>query len=113
MRKRPTSSVLAALPSVRPPPPGGGKRGEDGYLGYLLRQAQGAARLRLERFERMQTSKMAYAESGADLAFARNYVEYKIENYGSTPDDIRTLAQVIGYMERSEYQLYLKDAARI
>src|SRR5215472_10667101 len=34
---------------IRPPPPGQGKRGEDGYLGYLLRQAQAAARLTLER----------------------------------------------------------------
>ena len=32
-----------------PPPPGQGKRGEDGYLGYLLRQAQAASRLTLER----------------------------------------------------------------
>src|SRR5690349_1865314 len=48
MRKPPVSSVAAA-PSVRPPHPGEGKRGEEGYLGYLLRQAQGAARLTLER----------------------------------------------------------------
>jgi len=34
---------------VRPPQPGQGKRGEQGYLGYLLRQAQAAARLTLER----------------------------------------------------------------
>ena len=34
---------------VRPPPPGRGKRGEKGYLAYLLRQAQAAARLTLER----------------------------------------------------------------
>jgi DNA-binding MarR family transcriptional regulator len=34
---------------VQPPPPGEGKRGEAGYLGYLLRQAQGASRLKLER----------------------------------------------------------------
>lgn len=33
----------------RPPPIGEGKRGEQGYLGYLLRQAQAAARLTLER----------------------------------------------------------------
>ena len=36
-------------PGVRPPPPGQGKRGEKGHLGYLLRQAQAAARLTLER----------------------------------------------------------------
>jgi DNA-binding MarR family transcriptional regulator len=32
-----------------PPPPGQGKRGEQGYLAYLLRQAQAAARLTMER----------------------------------------------------------------
>src|SRR5581483_5700459 len=31
------------------PPPGAGKRGERGHIGYLLRQAQAAARLTLER----------------------------------------------------------------
>ena len=31
------------------PQPGEGKRGEAGYLGYLLRQAAGAYRLRMER----------------------------------------------------------------
>jgi len=35
--------------TASPPPPGEGKRGEAGYLGYLLRQAQAANRLRLER----------------------------------------------------------------
>ncbi len=34
---------------VRPPPVGQGKRGESGYLSYLLRQAQAASRLALER----------------------------------------------------------------
>ena len=34
---------------IRPPPPGQGKRGEEGYLAYLLRQAQAAARLAMER----------------------------------------------------------------
>ncbi len=34
---------------LRPPPPGEGKRGEQGYLAYLLRQAQGATRLAMER----------------------------------------------------------------
>jgi DNA-binding MarR family transcriptional regulator len=34
---------------IRPPPPGHGKRGERGYLGYLLRQAQAASRLEMER----------------------------------------------------------------
>jgi DNA-binding MarR family transcriptional regulator len=37
------------LASIRPPPPGQGKRGEQGYLAYLLRQAQAAARLAMER----------------------------------------------------------------
>jgi DNA-binding MarR family transcriptional regulator len=34
-------------PSI--PQPGEGKRGEDGYLGYLLRQAAGAYRHRMDR----------------------------------------------------------------
>jgi DNA-binding MarR family transcriptional regulator len=38
-----------ALAGVRPPPPGQGKRGEKGYLAYLLRQAQAATRRTLER----------------------------------------------------------------
>jgi DNA-binding MarR family transcriptional regulator len=38
-----------ALAGRRPPPPGHGKRGESGYLGYLLRQAQAASRLAMER----------------------------------------------------------------
>jgi DNA-binding MarR family transcriptional regulator len=46
-RKKPAAHP--ALPGVRPPPPGKGKRGEKGYFGYLLRQAQAAARLTLER----------------------------------------------------------------
>jgi DNA-binding MarR family transcriptional regulator len=37
------------LAMIRPPPPGQGKRGEQGYLAYLLRQAQAAARLAMER----------------------------------------------------------------
>jgi DNA-binding MarR family transcriptional regulator len=45
-RSKPQSSV--AVP-VRIPEPGEGKRGEAGYLSYLLRQAAGAVRLRLER----------------------------------------------------------------
>ncbi len=38
-----------ALAMIRPPPPGQGKRGEQGYLAYLLRQAQAATRLTMER----------------------------------------------------------------
>lgn len=44
-----TRRLKAALPEISAPPPGEGKRGESGYLGYLLRQAQAAARLTLER----------------------------------------------------------------
>jgi DNA-binding MarR family transcriptional regulator len=43
------SAADPSLANSRPPPPGQGKRGESGYLGYLLRQAQAAARLRMER----------------------------------------------------------------
>jgi DNA-binding MarR family transcriptional regulator len=39
----------AALPVNEPPRPGQGKRGEQGYFGYLLRQAAAASRLTLER----------------------------------------------------------------
>jgi DNA-binding MarR family transcriptional regulator len=46
---RKKSAANPALAGVRPPPPGQGKRGEKGHLGYLLRQAQAAARLTLER----------------------------------------------------------------
>ncbi len=35
--------------AVAVPSPGEGKRGEEGHLGYLLRQASGAFRTRLER----------------------------------------------------------------
>ncbi len=48
-RLRKKSAAEFGLAGVRPPPPGRGKRGEKGYLGYLLRQAQAAARLTLER----------------------------------------------------------------
>lgn len=41
------ASESVAYPSI--PAPGEGKRGEGGYLGYLLRQANAANRLRLER----------------------------------------------------------------
>ena len=48
-RRRKNAASSPKLAGVRPPPPGQGKRGEKGYLGYLLRQAQAAARLTLER----------------------------------------------------------------
>lgn len=48
MRKPPASATPAvAFPSI--PAPGEGKRGVDGYVGYLLRQAAAAYRLRMER----------------------------------------------------------------
>ena len=43
------SAALAPLAGVQPPPPGEGKRGEQGYFSYLLRQASAASRLTLER----------------------------------------------------------------
>ncbi len=68
-----------ALAGVRPPPPGEGKRGEKGYLAYLLRQAQAATRLTLERaladlgvtppqFAVLTMLKAYPGLSGADLA---------------------------------------------
>ncbi len=46
---REESAKNPGLAGVRPPPPGRGKRGEHGHLAYLLRQAQAATRLTLER----------------------------------------------------------------
>jgi DNA-binding MarR family transcriptional regulator len=77
-RRLPAVKSPPAAP-VQPPPPGEGKRGEAGYLGYLLRQAQGVARLRLERalaelgvtppqFLVLTMLKAYPALSGADLA---------------------------------------------
>ena len=40
---------IPCSPTIRPPPPGQGKRGEQGHLAYLLRQAQAATRLTMER----------------------------------------------------------------
>ena len=49
-RRREKNSAEVPTPrGVRPPPPGSGKRGEDGHIAYLLRQAQAATRLTLER----------------------------------------------------------------
>jgi DNA-binding MarR family transcriptional regulator len=67
------------LAGVRPPPPGRGKRGEKGHLAYLLRQAQAATRLTLERsladlgvtppqFAVLTMLKAYPGLSGADLA---------------------------------------------
>ncbi len=46
-RKKSTENLPRAI--GHPPPPGEGKRGERGYLAYLLRQAQAATRLTMER----------------------------------------------------------------
>jgi DNA-binding MarR family transcriptional regulator len=48
-QNREKSAQNPGLARVRPPPPGRGKRGEHGHLAYLLRQAQAATRLTLER----------------------------------------------------------------
>src|SRR5437868_7738164 len=73
------SSESPALAIMRPPPPGEGKRGEQGYLAYLLRQAQAATRLAMERsladlgittpqFAVLTMLKAYPGLSGADLA---------------------------------------------
>jgi DNA-binding MarR family transcriptional regulator len=46
---RPRNKSIEHQAVSRPPPPGTGKRGEQGYLAYLLRQAQAATRLAMER----------------------------------------------------------------
>ena len=48
-KKPQQASADNPAPLLRPPPPGEGKRGEQGYLAYLLRQAQAATRLAMER----------------------------------------------------------------
>ena len=49
-KSRARENTAAPAPhGVRPPPPGSGKRGEDGHIAYLLRQAQAATRLTMER----------------------------------------------------------------
>ncbi len=73
-RRKPTPS-----PGIRPPLPGEGKRGESGHIAYLLRQAQAAARLKMERdladlgvtppqFAVLTMLKAYPGLSGADLA---------------------------------------------
>ena len=48
--RRPKKPAAHPPPFVgHPPPPGQGKRGEQGHLAYLLRQAQAATRLTMER----------------------------------------------------------------
>jgi DNA-binding MarR family transcriptional regulator len=49
VRRRKKSAKNLPLAIGHPPPPGEGKRGERGYLAYLLRQAQAATRLAMER----------------------------------------------------------------
>lgn len=77
--RRKNSAQNPALAGVRPPAPGEARRGENGYLGYLLRQAQAAARLALERaladlgitppqFAVLTMLKAYPGLSGADLA---------------------------------------------
>jgi len=48
-KRAPATNVGNELDTPFIPEPGQGKRGEEGYLGYLLRQASAAHRLRMER----------------------------------------------------------------
>jgi DNA-binding MarR family transcriptional regulator len=48
--KDPSGASASSIPAIGPIPAiGEGKRGESGHLGYLLRQAAGSFRLRLDR----------------------------------------------------------------
>jgi DNA-binding MarR family transcriptional regulator len=47
--KKSTKRRKSPLAQKSPPQPGSGKRGADGHIAYLLRQAQAATRLTLER----------------------------------------------------------------
>ncbi len=49
LRGRKAAALTSPLAGIILPLPGEGKRGEQGYLGYLLRQASAASRLTLER----------------------------------------------------------------
>ena len=79
VRRRKKSTGNPGLAGGHPPPPGQGKRGEKGHLAYLLRQAQAATRLTLERaladlgvtppqFAVLTMLKAYPGLSGADLA---------------------------------------------
>ena len=48
-KSKPQQRESGAQAAVHVPAPGEGKRGEQGYLGYLLRQAHAAVRLKMER----------------------------------------------------------------
>jgi hypothetical protein len=48
-KAKPEQRAPSEEAAVRVPAPGEGKRGEQGYLGYLLRQAHAAVRLKMER----------------------------------------------------------------
>jgi DNA-binding MarR family transcriptional regulator len=78
-RTRKKSIQNPGLAGIRPPPPGRGKRGEQRHIAYLLRQAQGATRLTMERaladlgvtppqFAVLTMLKAYPGLSGADLA---------------------------------------------
>ena len=77
--RRKKSAAAPQPAGIRPPPPGQGKRGAKGYLAYLLRQAQAATRLTMERrladlgvtppqFAVLTMLKAYPGLSGADLA---------------------------------------------
>jgi len=48
-KSKPGQRASSGEAAVHVPAPGEGKRGEQGYLGYLLRQAHAAVRLKMER----------------------------------------------------------------
>lgn len=69
------------------------------------------ARLRLERYERMATARIAYSQADQDVATARDILEYKIKRYGATEDDTVNLYRAVAHKERGEYFEYLRNAA--
>lgn len=68
------------------------------------------ARLRLERFERMEMARKTYSQRDKDISQARDILEYKINRYGATAEDTVHLYRAVQHIERGEYFEYLHYA---